>query len=658
MREPFLSDIVMEYIKKFPNTAKNTLAKKIYNDSDNKKLFKSVESVRSLIRRIEGTNGDYCRKHISSSLKEQMKEINALRKSLPKGESEKVEDYHLPKSQRRVLMMSDCHLPFQCDEALFAAIEYGKKKDVDTIYLNGDTMDMYQLSRFNKDPRQRDFAYELDLTRNFLKGLRNIFPKANILFKIGNHECYIADTEVLTDKGWVKFYDLTTEHLVAQFDAQKNISFAKPLNYISKMYNGVVHSLESSNSKQVVTDNHLVAYLEKGEILKKTAKDVTLDDITKIPSSYNLNKEDYDISDLKLQLLTWVVCDGTIVDESKYGKKAGNYRIQFKISKQRKIDEIKRILDELEINYTFKECKKTGLNKLQPYYIRIYGHYARSIAAMLNHTKQFPEYFRSLSKRQAIVFYNSLISSDGHLHDGGMCLTTVNKNDADIILDVFSSNGFMCHYNKRSASNSGFENGKEQYHIRVYIGDSQKVSFRKKDSFDYSGMVYCVEMPLGTVVTKINGKIGMGGNCRWENFLKNKAPEILNIEEFKLPVLLKFAELGIQVIEDKQLVHIGELKVLHGHELPLKSGGVNPARAVFLKTGDSVIVGHYHRKSEHVERTLNNKLIKVYSTGCLADLSPGYMPFNNWTHGFAYIEVEKSGSYRVFNHTIIDGVVY
>ena len=152
-------------------------------------------------------------------------------------------------------------------------------------------------------------------------------------------------------------------------------------------------------------------------------------------------------------------------------------------------------------------------------------------------------------------------------------------------------------------------------------------------------------------------KVGNHEN-RYESYLRTKAPELLDVEEFQLSELLGFTPLRVKEIKDKQLAHIGDLKVLHYHELPLKSGGVNPARAVFLKTGDSTIGGHYHRKSEHVERTLGNKLVKVYSTGCLCNLSPAYMPFNNWSHGFAYIEVDKKGQYRVENKTIIDGVIY
>ncbi len=324
-----VGEITKDYLMKFPNTSKLALARKLHKDHP--LIYATVENARGSIRVYTNSSGVMHKTENTTTFYDKLK---LLKKELPKGESEIKEIYYLPKDRRRVLMLSDIHIPYQSDEALFAAIEFGIEKNVDTIWLNGDIMDMYQLSRFNKDPRNRNFKYELDCTRTFLKGLRDIFPKALIIFKIGNHE------------------------------------------------------------------------------------------------------------------------------------------------------------------------------------------------------------------------------------------------------------------------------------------------------------------------------------VRWENFLRLKAAELLDLEEFRLSELLHFTKHNITLLEDKQLGYCGQLPVMHFHELPLKSGGVNPARAVFLKTGHSVIGGHYHRKSEHVERVLDGKLIKVYSTGCICDLNPDYMPYNNWSHGFAYIEVDKNGGYVVYNKTIFDGRIY
>lgn len=146
---------------------------------------------------------------------------------------------------------------------------------------------------------------------------------------------------------------------------------------------------------------------------------------------------------------------------------------------------------------------------------------------------------------------------------------------------------------------------------------------------------------------------------RWEKYLYTKAPEIFDDPEFKLKVRLKFGELGIDHVTDKRPIKIGKLTVLHGHELAGGSGGVNPARATFLKTLDSVLVGHYHKTSSHTESTLNGSVISVESQGCLCGMNPYYMPINKWNLGFSFVELNvKTGEYHLHNKRIIKGRVY
>jgi len=151
-----------------------------------------------------------------------------------------------------------------------------------------------------------------------------------------------------------------------------------------------------------------------------------------------------------------------------------------------------------------------------------------------------------------------------------------------------------------------------------------------------------------------------GNHCeRWEKWLFLKAPEIFDDNEFKLETRLRLAELKIDYVRDKRPVQIGKLTVLHGHELAGGSGGVNPARATFLKTLSSVLVGHYHKTSSHTERTMLDDVISVQSMGCLCGMNPHYMPINKWNHGFCYVELDvKTGEYHLENKQIIKGKVY
>jgi hypothetical protein len=114
---------------------------------------------------------------------------------------------------------------------------------------------------------------------------------------------------------------------------------------------------------------------------------------------------------------------------------------------------------------------------------------------------------------------------------------------------------------------------------------------------------------------------------------------------------------GIEWVEDKRVIRSGKLACLHGHEFAGGGGGVNPARWLFLRTGENAVCGHFHRTSEHSEPSLSREARAAWSTGCLCDMRPSYMPHNKWNHGFAWIDVEVDGHFALKNLRIINGKV-
>lgn len=173
-----------EYCKKFPDTPTMTLAKKMY--AENKSLFSTLHHARTTILYVRGQKGKKARK-------------NLLDKSLMKPLEYKYNPFDLPESfatpyepfilsQSRTLIISDLHIPYQDNKAITAALNYGLEKNVNCILINGDLIDFHFQSRFEKDARKRSTKQEFDAARQFLKGLRDAFPKTRIIFKEGNHD--------------------------------------------------------------------------------------------------------------------------------------------------------------------------------------------------------------------------------------------------------------------------------------------------------------------------------------------------------------------------------------------------------------------------------------------------------------------------------------
>ena len=151
----------------------------------------------------------------------------------------------------------------------------------------------------------------------------------------------------------------------------------------------------------------------------------------------------------------------------------------------------------------------------------------------------------------------------------------------------------------------------------------------------------------------------LGNHCeRYERYLRIKAPELLDVAEFRMDVLLKFGELGVELIDDKRIIKFGNLNIMHGHEFGKSVfSPVNPARGLYMRGKENCIAGHNHQTSSHVEPSMNGHVVNTWSTGCLCELHPSYMPINKWNLGFAYAEREQDNGFTVHNHTIIKGKI-
>lgn len=151
-------------------------------------------------------------------------------------------------------------------------------------------------------------------------------------------------------------------------------------------------------------------------------------------------------------------------------------------------------------------------------------------------------------------------------------------------------------------------------------------------------------------------KIG-NHEVRLERWLKLKAPEWLGTDEFQLSVLLDMPKHHVQLIEKNTIIRAGNLFILHGHEYK-GSGTVNPARNLYLKAKSSAICGHFHRKSEYLTKDIGEQVHGAWTTGCLCELNPEYMPKgNDWVHGCAIIDCHPDKSFAVRNYTIINGKI-
>lgn len=244
-KKNFKSEIVKEYLTKYPNDPSLTVAKRIYKDYS--LAFKDVDAVYRIIRYYKGKSGDKDRVAVNkeTTFYEGTTYNFAPFEKIPESYENIIEPYHLPiddRKQTNILLLSDIHFPYHSVKTIKAAIKYGIDKEVDIIYLNGDILDFYQISDFGKDPSKPRMKTELELGRWFLKSLRETFPNAKIYYKIGNHEMRLERWLRLKAYEWIDCDEFRLEKLL-NFE-EYNVTLIDKFTYATAGKLKIIHGHE------------------------------------------------------------------------------------------------------------------------------------------------------------------------------------------------------------------------------------------------------------------------------------------------------------------------------------------------------------------------------------------------------------------------------
>lgn len=179
--------IIADLIAAFPDAPAKTLARKAF--AENPQCWSSLESCRRAVRVQLGVAGSHARRTLGDKSNFREPRKAGWSDVIPEA-IEQIEGWAPLEiaGPHRALVLSDLHIPYHDPTALELSLSYGYERNPTLILLNGDLVDHYAMSRWETDPKQRDFPGEVLATIQFLTGLRKWFPKARLVVKMGNHE--------------------------------------------------------------------------------------------------------------------------------------------------------------------------------------------------------------------------------------------------------------------------------------------------------------------------------------------------------------------------------------------------------------------------------------------------------------------------------------
>lgn len=317
--------------------------------------------------------------------------------------------------------------------------------------------------------------------------------------------CYDEKTEVLTEKGFVRFSDLDEGIKVAQYTENGLIEFVVPEKYYECDYEGELIRFSEDKIDLVVTPNHKMVRINNNGDSKKLELLEASED-WKYNGNYNLivsgvaqGKEKSLSAMDKLRIA--FQADGSFSSRSEEynGSKTEVIPIRFSLKKQRKKDRLESILSEAELEYSVN------------HYENEYSSYRVQIPVIENFNKSFN--WVDLSNKSAEwgqEFLEELTHWDGKKsRETSWTYSNSDLFSVEQVQAVAAIAGFRTKYNKYEDPRG---DRKPQHSLNITKNTTLSVRESEKYPVTYSGKVYCVSVPTKMLVVRRNHCVAVCGN--------------------------------------------------------------------------------------------------------------------------------------------------
>lgn len=399
-----------------------------------------------------------------------------------------------------------------------------------------------EIAAFKRDYRQRhpDKSVENLTDADLLREVVNTVGKNGAL---GGHvravvsvsmltegwDCLDSQTQILTPDGWkgmeqVKVGDSVfawnpasgkTETTNVEVYGQRNLRQGERMVCVKGQHFDVR-----------VTEGHNIYFKyrnpRKGGMLSETVLIKKAGELPERKSSFSLpvaTETNFEfpgipLSDDEIRFIAWFMTDGGF----------SNYKVSISQSKIY-FEEIRALLDRLKLDYTEKIYHYTsGYNSDKPLHIFNIPKGNRTDSRKRNGWITYEPYLNKnvspllhqMTRRQFKVFWDEMLKGDGEKSRnkaGWLWCDRIEQADAYTQMAILR--GFSASYSIRLT-----KSGKTVY--RISIRDKQWITTQPSDSRSSriffedpapAEKVWCVSNPIGTLITRRNGKIVVLGNC-------------------------------------------------------------------------------------------------------------------------------------------------
>lgn len=329
-----------------------------------------------------------------------------------------------------------------------------------------------------------------------------------------NPNCFSADTEVLTRRGWVLFPDLQPDDLVAEWawsEVATQVRFSRPISFIREPFDGIlkyIHTDEQLDMCMTPDHNCLLATRRSGRLKRFAAEDYPPDH-RQIQAGF-YEGGNVSLSEAQVALICALQADGHVmkgVVDTKGRRRGigGHYTFTFK--KKRKIERFLWALAECEIVFS----RGRGGSGHASFYVS-----RKDIPSWWQDRKFFDDWILEFDRATLDFMAQEIYLWDGTLRsDSGANYSSSVKPNTDWAQIITILSGRRA----KVRLYPGAGNRKDNWQTDVAGNAHSMTTNAIIDDVPYQGWVHCVEMPWGTVIVRRNGKVAFTGNC--QNFPKH-----------------------------------------------------------------------------------------------------------------------------------------
>lgn len=351
-----------------------------------------------------------------------------------------------------------------------------------------------------------------------------------------NYNCLSEDHDVLTNKGWKKIKDVTTEDMVASLRPTERIFSFFPVKKVYS-YNYKGKMIQPANKADVsfsCTPNHKIIYSTRrnkklrfctADTIPMTAKIPQTGEWVsgkKLPKEFVFSSDGHNGKSIRFNTKDFVWFLGWYIAEGSLDK--GRWTIKISQNNCEEKEELFKRLKQNHINAWYGDKDISFCNKAL--FIWLEENCGKG-----SHNKKIPRFLLDAKKEYLKILLDSLVIGDGHKYsEDYSAYITVSPFLFDDIMEL----GFKCGCRVTGRKFTYDENrtilgrriGHSGDYYALYILNKKDDTLiankkeRKPIQIDYDGKVYCIEVePYNNFLIRHNNRICWTGNSAEFQFI-------------------------------------------------------------------------------------------------------------------------------------------